>query len=406
MADAKDLPRGVRIRQHRHGKRSIQIAFSYQGRACRETLRNVRPNETGIAEAARRLEQIKRSIKNGEFEYAKEFPNSRGARKLDPASAMTVALLIDEYARHMEETLQPSTLIAYRSMFETRIKPALGKIRVRDLTAEQILGWLASPQFRNLSMKFVSNLLSPLRQAFYYAAFKHYRTGNPVPAKLSLNSLKLRRTGGNQADPLTPEEIESVLKACREPCVRNLFQFALASGLRQGELAALSWQNIDLGRGTALIRNSVVLAHEKGTKTPKGTRVVDLLPDAAAALRSQNEITGRKARVFYHPRTGLAFSKASQINELWKEAIEVAGIRYRSAKQTRHTYASMQITRGVNLYYLADQLGHEGIDMINHNYGKFIRASASVRAQLDRNGGTLSRTGIDTESPQHADSEA
>lgn len=384
MGQPKTLPRGVRIRTHRHGKTSVQIAFTYHGRECRETLDNIRANETGVAEAARRLDQVKRAIRCGDFDYAKNFPNSRGARKLDPASVMTVAELIDEYVAHMGETLQPSTLAAYRSMMETRIKPALGEKRVRDLTEEEVRGWLISPDFHDLTRKFVRNLLSPLRQAFQYAAFKGYRTGNPVPYKISLNSLRLRKSAGNNADPFTSEEVSRLLAACHEPSVRNLFRFALESGVRESELIALRWRDIDLDRGIAHIRSAVVLAKDKSPKTQKGTRTIDLLPGAAAALRDQQEITGKRPCVFYHPATGLALRRASQVNDLWKEAVEKAGIRYRSAKHTRHTYASMQITRGINLFYIADQLGHEGIDMINRHYGRFIRESASVRAQIER----------------------
>jgi len=79
--------------------------------------------------------------------------------------------------------------------------------------------------------------------------------------------------------------------------------------------------------------------------------------------------------VFCHPVTGLIFRNSDQVRDLWIPAIEKAQLRYRPPKQTRHTYASIRISEepNLNLFQLADQMGHVGTDMINRHYAVFIK---------------------------------
>ena len=52
--------------------------------------------------------------------------------------------------------------------------------------------------------------------------------------------------------------------------------------------------------------------------------------------------------------------------------LKKAGVRYRNPYQTRHTFATKHISQGVNLFWLAGQMGHKGPEMIFRNYGKYL----------------------------------
>jgi integrase len=376
-----ELPRGVSIREHGSDKKSIQIAFSYNGRQCRESLRHIAVNASGIEEAKRLLGRINTAIEDGTFDYGKAFPKSKAASRLEGiGSTMTVRDVLEEYLEQRGSVLAPTTLQAYRSMAEMRIYPGLGDRRVRDLTLSKVIGWLGSGELRGLSLKYVRNILTPLRRALYFAAYKDYIQKNPIPPgdlDIKSETPKEHWSKGNQADPFNRTEIEKLLAACESAEARNLFQFAFASGLRCGEIIGLRWQDIDFDKKTFRVRSTIVSNEEKTTKTPKGTRIVDLLPAALEALTAQREISAHRTRVFCHPVTGLIFRNSDQVRDLWIPAIEKAQIRYRPPKQTRHTYASIRISEepNLNLFYLADQLGHVGTDMINRHYGVLIKDS-------------------------------
>jgi integrase len=175
------------------------------------------------------------------------------------------------------------------------------------------------------------------------------------------------------ADPFNTEEIQALL-AHAEAQLRPLVQFAFFTGLRPSELIALEWKDIDWINGLACIRRAVVEREEKCTKTKAGKREILLLPPALSALNDQKAYTFLEGkRIFHHPRTGRPWETDRQIrNVCWERLLKKAGVRYRNPYQTRHSYASMLLSAGENMLWVARQMGHKDTEMIIRTYGKWI----------------------------------
>lgn len=152
----------------------------------------------------------------------------------------------------------------------------------------------------------------------------------------------LKSTSDRDPDPFTPDEVSRILAACDGP-MRNLLQFAFATGLRRTELLGLRWCDIDLDSGTAYIHRSVIKGHEEErTKTRSGRREMTLLPMAMSALQQQAQysyLTGE--RVFMEPLSCQPWQSSKQLARRWTRILRLAKVRYRNPYQTRHTYASM-----------------------------------------------------------------
>lgn len=107
---------------------------------------------------------------------------------------------------------------------------------------------------------------------------------------------------------MTREEFDQLIKA-NEGQKRNLWQLAIYSGLRHGELAALAWEDVDLEAGTVNVcRNLNTLGMFGPPKTDAGFRTVTLLQPALEALIAQRELTvkhPRKEITYYHREYGL-----------------------------------------------------------------------------------------------------
>ena len=372
-----ELPVGVSIRKHRSGRETLQIAFTFMGHHCREaTGREF--SKANLRHAADLIARIRNDISEGRFDYLKRFPKSRQARKiLGAAGSTTVSELLTEYLSEHSARYQESTITVWKSMIKTQIKPALGDKLVRDLTTDQITAWLGSKKLSNVSMKYIRNLLTPLRLALYYAVSKSIRSDNPASRNVCSPSAcipKRRQEKGDRPAPFSRSEVNALIAASEEGPVRNLFQFAFASGLRTGEIIGLRWTDVDFESRVIRVRQSVVRSLEKAPKTGAGRRDVEMSDAALEALQNQFEITGSRVRVFSHPITGMVLKNCHDVYHLWEKVVARAQIRFRPPKQTRHTFASLLIKeRGVNLFWLAGQMGHTGIEMINRHYVTYIK---------------------------------
>jgi len=375
------LPVGVSIRKHRSGRETLQVAFTFMGHHCRETTGR-ELSKANLRHATDLVARIRNEITEGRFDYLKRFPKSRQARKiLGPAGSTTVSELLTRYLSEHSAGYEASTITAWKSMIKTQINPALGDKLVRDLTTDQITAWLGSKKLGHVSMKYIRNLLTPLRLALYYAVHKNIRSDNPASRNVCSPSAcipKRRQEKGDRPAPFSRSEVNALIAASEEGPVRNLFQFAFASGLRTGELIGLRWYDVDFESRVIRVRHSVVQSREKAPKTTAGRREVEMSDAALEALRNQFDITGSRVRVFSHPTTGMILKNCHDVYRLWEKVVARAQIPFRSPKQTRHTFASLLITeRGVNLYWLAGQMGHTGIEMLDRHYVTYIKNNPS-----------------------------
>ena len=170
-------------------------------------------------------------------------------------------------------------------------------------------------------------------------------------------------------DPFDLNEISAIL-AHAEPQIRNLLQFNFFTGLRSSEWMALKWQDIDWIHGTAHISRAWVEKQEKTTKTVSGIRTLVLLPPALEALQAQKAHTFlQNKHVFHNPRTDRPWQTNSQFRFQWQSILQRAGVRYRNPYQTRHAYASMLLSAGENMLWVAKQMGHRDTEMITKCMG-------------------------------------
>ncbi|UCR75699.1 integrase [Burkholderia phage phiBt-TXDOH] len=185
----------------------------------------------------------------------------------------------------------------------------------------------------------------------------------------------------DDVDPFTAEEQAAILGAMVGQ-EKNLFQFAFWTGLRTSELIALQWSDVDWERGIVRVqrartRAARVAKKVEDTKTRGSRRNVKLLEPALAALNDQKRFSSLLGgSIFLNPRTGEAWSGDNVIWLAWNRAIEKSAARYRRPYQTRHTYASMMLSAGEPPMWVASQMGHISLKMIEQRYGRWIKDAA------------------------------
>ncbi|MER1692085.1 Arm DNA-binding domain-containing protein [Proteus mirabilis] len=367
------LPRGVTIRQNKI-KKTLIITFTYKGVLCREPLSRLEVNNKNIKYAERLLAEIQNNIEKNTFNYSKYFPNSKKLNLFGVNNRKKRVIdYLEEYLVICEtRNLSPSTINGYK-----KCKSALSdlhQLHVSSLTPAILKNWI---QKQTTVLKTIRNQLSFLRSSLDEAITDGIVSINPV----SLVSASRYQSKNNSAecnyivDPLSPKEVSALLTVAKYEQWKNLFQFAINTGLRSSELCALRWSDIDFLENTAHVQSASVVGIIKKTKTKAGTRKVELNSEALSALNNQKQFTFMKDDVIFEdPKTNKAWAGADAIRKkAWVPTLKKAGIRYRNPYQTRHTFATRHISQGANLFWLAGQMGHKGPEMLFRHYGSYLK---------------------------------
>lgn len=370
-----DTPPGVKIREFVTGDR-IQIAFSYEGKECRELLPAGPINKSSIQRAAVLRDDIREKIKAGDFDYAEFFPDSPRAGVSKKKAGLMQKLLqkqLETYERQVQNgQMSPATYNGYAKVINGDRMKRWNDVHASEVTPSMLRDWIGK---MDCTSKAIRNTLIPLRSVFEDALNDGLIEFNPFDrialAKLSRQTAK---ASDYVVQPFTQLERQAILDACRQD-ERPMLQFWFNSGLRPGEMQALQWDNIDLDRRIARIVLNQVAGVIKAPKTEAGKREVELNVEAVEALKLQRAVSqARGPRIWLNPRTLQPWTTDAQIRKtLWLPVMERAGIEYRNPYQIRHTYASTLLTAGANPWYVAQQLGHEDVEMVFRTYGKFIR---------------------------------
>jgi len=147
---------------------------------------------------------------------------------------------------------------------------------------------------------------------------------------------------------------------------------AFGSGLRPSEQNALTCEHIDFANKMILVRQGMVRRRQTTLKTKGSRREIDMLPMVEEILRNHREAAGGIGQyVFSNARGGPLFQEGMR-RRIWGPTLERAGLRHRNHYQTRHTFATLMLSQGEEIAWVARMMGHTTTRMIVEPYYKFI----------------------------------
>jgi len=157
----------------------------------------------------------------------------------------------------------------------------------------------------------------------------------------------------------TKLEVEKFLSSAKKCHFYNLYIVALNTGMRKGELLALTWDKIDFLRGLILVNDS--LDSKKRVVPTKGRKETWLpLNDVAlTALKKQRELS--QCDVVFTEANKSTFMYPSHLNKYFNNVVASAGIKKIRFHDLRHTFASHFVMNGGNLYTLKTLLTHSSV---------------------------------------------
>ena len=167
---------------------------------------------------------------------------------------MTLGQWLDIWKAEYLGGVKPLTLKDYYIQIDAHIKPALGAVRLDGLEPHMIQRFYNTMSDRDgnpLSPKTIKNVHGVLHKALQQAIANGYISQNPSSACV------LPKVQKPEIKPLEPSEIALFLKEADKDSYGNLFIVAIFTGMRQGELLGLSWENVDFANGVIHVKQQL-----------------------------------------------------------------------------------------------------------------------------------------------------
>jgi integrase len=348
---------GVKVREKPPGSGIYWVFINHEGKR--------RSKKIGKLETADKVAGlIDARLKLGQFEFDDKKPTGETFKAV---ADLWLALPHD---------WKEATRESYNAALKSHIAPVLGKRPIGEITRKELKLFFDKLFSGGLSMPTLKTIKAPLAGVFAYALESEIIEVNPVRDLV----LKYKRKKF-EIVPLDETEATSLLEQSKlfvdgkyYPAVLT----ALRSGIRIGELQALTWDCIDFENRTMEIRRSWRKNRTTRTKNKKRRNVdmTPLLTEVLAEHRTKQKKAALKAgRPFSdHVFTGdrqeimgrVAFQNA--LNQCCKKA----GLRHIRTHDLRHSYATIRLMRGHNIGDVSYQLGHSSISMTLDVYAHWM----------------------------------
>lgn len=298
-------------------------------------------------------------------------------------SKMTVAQWLDIWTTEYLGGVKPSTVHSYKTTVKNHLKPNLGAIKLDALaphTIQSLYNSLSAPSDgrKPLSAKTVKNVHGILHKALQQAVTNGYIRFNPA------DPCALPRVQKQELSPLDEAQITAFLQAIKGNQYEGLYLVTLFTGMRQGEIHGLTWDCVDLTKGTVLINKQLQYVRKsKGeyqmvpTKNSKG-RTITLAPTVLATLKNERyrQLENRLRYGECWHETGFVFTdelgrhlNPQNTYREFKRIVASIGSPSTRFHDLRHSYAVAAIKSGDDIKTVQENLGHATASFTLDIYG-------------------------------------
>ena len=334
--------------------------------------------------------------------------------KPNKGSKYTLGQWLDEWFEKFQSAQLRIKTKARQKLAITHIKERIGDIKLGKLDTEDVQGLYAgllkdgkkqrgrrpkngeAPKPKppeGLSSSSVRYCHCVLHKAIKKAVALGYMRFNVTDETELPKKSQIDRQAMNQ------DQVKQFLAVAKKNRMYAAFLLALATGLRRGELLALSWDDVDLEKRTLRVRRSLLECHKEGVffddvKSKSSRRNVSFPPDVAVELKrhkarqAAEELKARgkakehseKFKVEVDPATyykdhGLLFQQTNgermdprSVARIFTLLLDKAKLPRFSLHCLRHTFATLMLQKGVHLKVVQEALGHATIQQTADTY--------------------------------------
>lgn len=362
-------------------------------------------------ERKRRVESFDTSEDAQNFRKKIDYQQSIGI-DFDPTK-MTFGEYLDHWLNIHKDNLKPKTEASYRCEIKNHIKPKLGHVKLTKLTPLQLQSYYTylitegkaeilrqrisrlDPKKDTGATKRAENRLAAMEKngtAGLSAATGIYH--HRIIHKALKQAYKWQMVGRNVADAVEPpkaaeveieymkkSQVHRFIEAVKDCADYVVILAAIFTGMRQGELLGLRWQDIDLDRGLIHVRQQSQYLPDKGfyfddpKQNSKRTIPMPLPLNSALRQVQKDQLRYRSIYLKEYKENDLIFcnpdgsqQEGTALTKRFQKLLEQNGLPKMRFHSLRHTFATMARGAGMNIEDIQDLLGHADISTTKNMY--------------------------------------
>jgi integrase len=276
-------------------------------------------------------------------------------------------------SRYMEEvvnhSLAPKTISSYQYIIEKHILTDLGKIKLTQLRADHLQKLYSDKLNSGLSKRTVLYFHQILHKALEHAVKMGLVARNVTDMA---DHPTIRRTA---PETLSVAQVKELLDSLQNDRLYPLYLLAVSTGMREGELLGLHWEDVNLETGVITVRHQAqeipgqgMIIKEPKTETSK--RPIELPTKALDCLRQLDRSSSHVGLVF-KTSNNTPFSQRNLIRH-FHQSLKKADLPWVKFHSLRHFTATSLLQRGVHPKLVQSLLGHSTIGLTLDTYSHVI----------------------------------
>lgn len=326
-----------------------------------------------------------------------------GSRDLHPHA--TVRDWLQDWLVRQQAQLRPTSLASYTSLTERIILPALGHLKLSELSVRHVQLWMDRAIDAGTGARTVAYARTVLRSALRDAMRHGLLSANVA------DLTKPPKSAVRAAPPVQPAQMARLLKIAKSSWLHPLIVLTLLYALRRGELLGLAEDAIDRKAGVLEIRRTVVRLTAKGdgprlvVEEPKTARSQRLLPLHPWAITALTTLRARRKALQKRDKSHQWRTKADDgspmpawivpsdigtplepatLHRAWGTLRQRAGFPTLRWHDLRHAAVTIRKGAQVDARDVADTAGHSSVQLTHgaYDHGTLARIGVGVTAMV------------------------
>jgi len=291
---------------------------------------------------------------------------------------ITVAEYLKMYLEHIQPNYKPTAFDTERTVIEARIIPALGRIKLQQLTP-LVINQFYTKLRKDYSSEYVKNIHATLRRALRQAY-----VWDLLPANI-MDKVKTPKVERKEMQFWTMDECLHFLQVAEGHRHYIVYALAIHTGMRRGEVLGLRWRDIDFEKKTITVvqtvnhtRSGVIIQTPKTKNSSRQIAIGDTLIASLLDRRlivNEQKMANRKMYANHDLVCCDEYGepmKPKRLTESFELLTKRACLRKIRFHDLRHSHASILLHMGVNAKVAAERLGHSNVQIFLDRYAHLL----------------------------------